>query len=291
MSGKVGIKADFIADIKPEGYQYAKRGRVLMTDSQLVLALGREKSITIDINAIQDARVGYVPDEFSEFFNDGIPLVFKQGEDTVNYAVIESTHDNIKKFGTLLFGKILNGVEGRFIHPYRTGGHLTNSDFEEMSLKIRADAVTFRTKSGEETVDIGALIGLSEEEMDINDHLQRVVKFQTHKQGTVATSVVRIEDARPRHFLIRYMQIRLGRLTRAVEDIELTDNEEDALVGIYSGGSSVDLAGVLGLEVDQVKSIMEELAETDLLENDGEGGYEATTVGKAYVNRRVEDLA
>jgi DNA excision repair protein ERCC-3 len=87
----------------------------------------------------------------------------------------------------------------------------------------------------------------------------------------------------------QWRQELLNHPTREVEDIELWEDAMEALVAIYSGATSGDLAGMLGVDSSQLTMVLNDLTDAGLIE-EGQKGVSLTAQGQLVVSDRIESV-
>jgi helix-turn-helix protein len=187
-------------------------------------------------------------------------------------------------YTTVLFKAELNGTRAQVKHPARVGGRVTDSSFRSAKLKIEPGVVRF--VGGESvTVDLANVTYFQREERENGSIL--VVRHAD--AGQSVTSEFAIETDRKLNLLGRYLRLEYSELAQEVEDVSVSEEEMEALVAIYSGGRSGDLAGMLGLDSSRVTMLLNDLHDKGLVD-EGEKGLSLTAQGQLLVSDRIEKV-
>jgi helix-turn-helix protein len=278
------VIADFVARFTLDTFDSPEpvSGRIVLSQQRLVLATGDSKT-TIPLSAIFDINVGQVPDELESFFQDTITIAYRDG-DTRRVVVVEAGSEEVSRFKTVLFKAELNGTRAQVKHPARVGGRVTDSSFRSAKLKIEPGVVRF--VGGESvTVDLANVTYFQREERENGSIL--VVRHAD--AGQSVTSEFAIETDRKLNLLGRYLRLEYSELAQEVEDVSVSEEEMEALVAIYSGGRSGDLAGMLGLDSSRVTMLLNDLHDKGLVD-EGEKGLSLTAQGQLLVSDRIEKV-
>lgn len=286
------VIADFVAEFDSSVATRSEptKGRVLLSEKRLVLAVNSNDRLTIPLADIIDVAVGHVPDEIQGFFESTVTVAFELNE-RGHKAVIEAADDTIQKFSRVLFKAILNGTETTIKHPARVGGRVTDSTFVPARLFLRPRSVRF--KKDDETIEIAlpTVTKFSRATREINGQTRPVLEFQHMPAGEAMVTMAAINSNRKMSILGRYLRLEYTELMNELKDIEISDDETELLTAIYSGGGQegVSLAGIVDTDPSNVTMILNRLEEKDLI-IDSASGTRLTPKGQIVVNRHMEDV-
>ncbi|WP_135829029.1 CheF family chemotaxis protein [Halorussus halobius] len=278
------VIADFVARFSLDTFESPEpvKGRIVLSPKRLVLATGGSKT-TVPLSKLFDVNVGHVPSDYETFFQDTMTLAFRD-DGARRVAVIEAGSEEVSRFKTVLFKATLNGTQARVKHPARVGGRVTDASFRPAKLGIEPGTVRF---SGDDpvVVELASVTYFRKQRRDIGP----VVLVRHAEQGQAVTSEVVIGSERRLNLLGRYLRLEYSELAEEVEDVTTSETEMEALVAIYSGARSGDLAGTLGLDSSRVTMLLNDLREKSLVD-EGEKGVSLTARGRLLVSDRIESV-
>ena len=278
------VIADFVARFSLDTFDTPEpvSGRIVLSRKRLVLATGDSKT-TVPLAAIFDINVGHVPGELESFFQDTITIAYEDG-DARRAAVVEAGGEEVSRFKTVLFKAQLTGSEARIRHPARVGGRVTDRQFRPAKLQIRPGAVRF-VGSEPVAVELANITYFQKERREVGS----VVAVRHADEGRSVTSEFALETERKLNLLGRYLRLEYSELAKEVEDVDLSETEMEALVAVYSGARSGDLAGTLGVDSSRATLLLNDLREKGLID-EGRKGLSLTAQGQLLVSDRIESV-
>jgi helix-turn-helix protein len=278
------VIADFVARFSLDTFDTPEpvRGRIVLSKKRLVLATDDSKT-TIPLSAIFDINVGHVPGDLESFFQDTITIAYRDG-DARRTAVVEAGSEEVSRFKTVLFKAELTGCKAKIKHPARMGGRVTDATFRPAKLRIDPGTVRFEG-SDSMTVGLPNVTYFQKESREVG----QVIVLRHADQGQSVTSEFALRSERRLNLLGRYLRLEYSELAREVEDIELSEDAMEALVAIYSGATSGDLAGMLGVDSSQLTMVLNDLTDAGLIE-EGQKGVSLTAQGQLVVSDRIESV-
>lgn len=258
---------------------------------------------------LEEVLFGEAPVPLKTIESVGTPLPIKG-----NYISIAYTDKNEKKFGAITgdtanlkkFEKnllliLLHKKPVYVKHPAMVGGVAQNSKWEEGRVFF------FKDKSGGEKIAVlkenvtivniflDGIEGMDIEEREIQGGLKRVLNIKHQNNGSVYNSLI-MGSAKIQNPLMRYIKSHLeskGVVSKSsslltATGIELTPQEEQTLVALYSSVSPFEVYSILKMEVDNVEKIYEKLIEKELLKLVRiRKDVELTPKGRAVVNQKM----
>lgn len=283
------VIADFVGNFNSEASarQQPVKGRVLLSEKRLVLAAD-EGRVTIPLTSIFDIAVGTVPDGLGEFFNATVTVAFERNGNRL-VAAIEADDDKIEKFTTVLFKAVLNGTDMTVKHPARIGGRVTGESFEPAKLFLKPRAVRFKRTDDAVDVRLSAVNGFDRLAREVNGANQSVLAVRHMPGGQSLTTLAATQSGRKLSILGRYLRMEYSDLMADLDDVDLTDDQIETLVAIYSTGPGVSLANILDMEASQVTMVLNDLRD-DELAVDGEDGPQLTAKGRVVVGHHLEEV-
>jgi helix-turn-helix protein len=284
--------ADFVAKFNSDrmGSTEPVRGRVLLSQKRLVLAIDDDDKLTIPLPAIFDVAVGHVPDELDGFFHSTVTVAFEQ-RDRQFVAVVEAPDEKIQKFSTLLFKAILNGTDVTVKHPARIGGRVTDAGFAPAKLFLKPRSVRFKNDGGTIPIRLSTVTAFGRSNREIAGATRPVLEVRHMPQGTAMLTMAATSSSRKMSILGRYLRLEYADLMSELEDIEVSDDEKEILVAIYSGAGTEGISLPEIVDKDPPKlTLMLNRLEDDELVVDSPDGAKLTPKGQVLVNRHLEDV-
>jgi helix-turn-helix protein len=284
--------ADFVAKFDSDMLKSSNpvKGRILLSKKRLVLAVRNGDKLTIPLSSIFDVAVGQVPDELDGFFQSTVTIAFeKKGKQFV--AAIEEENEKIQKFSNVLFKALLNGTDMTIKHPARVGGRVTDSEFEAAKLFLKPKQVEFNSTDETIAIKLSAVTEFDNTKRRIAGKKRPVLDVHHMPRGDALLTQVTTDSARKMSILGRYIRLEYSELMADLKDTELSPDEKELLVAVYSGasGKGMSLAQILGKDPSEVTMILNDL-EDDELVVDSADGTKLTPKAKVLVNRHLEDI-
>lgn len=285
------VLADFVAHLTVETADWEDpiEGRVLLSETQLVLAEDETNKTAIPLDAVFDINAGTTPK-----FVDPMPgrpvTVAYRAENSRATAVIAADETTSKKFETVLFKAILNGTYTILKHPSKVGGRVMDTEFQGGIMGLSAGAVQFDTDEGPVEIPLNGIVDFSREQRTVNGEDRPVLVVSHMDNGEALETVAATDSSRKLSILGRYLRGTYQTLLESLQQISLSDAETEALTTIYSTGDmDVSLPSVLGMKPKQVKRILHSLHDNGLVES-GENGPVLTAKGQIVVNEYLERI-
>lgn len=278
--------ADFVTSFVPDTATHAEpvRGRVVMSKRRIVLATDDDR-VTIPLDGVFDVQHQAAPGDLEEFFEDTVTIGYERdGEKRV--SVVEGGADTVDKFATLVFKGLLNGTSVYTKHPARRAGRVTDAGFESGTLFLEPGAVRVRDASA--NIDISTVTHFERVDRDVDGSSRQLLSVRHMANGSPVTSEVLLDSARKMNLLGRFIRLKYSHLKGDLKDIELSREEIEALVAIYSSGPDVNLATILGVDATQVTMYLDTLVDEGLVED--ADGIRLTALGRAAVSEHIEDV-
>jgi len=279
--------ADFVTSFIPDTATHVEpvRGRVVMSKRRIVLATDGD-SVTIPLNGVFDVQHESAPRDLAEFFDDTVTIAYERdGEKHV--AVIEGAGDTVDKFVTLVFKGLLNGTTVYAKHPARRGGRVTDQSFSPGELFASPGTVELRGDVGA-TIDLATVTHFERVERDLNGSSRRLLSVRHMGDTGAVTTELALDSGRKMNLLGRFIRLRYTHLKQELKDIDLTNDQVEMLVAIYSSGPDASLAAVLGVDASRVTMLLNDLVGKNLVEDTD--GVRLTKLGRAAVSEHIEDV-
>jgi len=284
------VVADFVARFSCElsTRDEPARGRVILSQRRLVLAVDDDDKMTVPLSSVFDVAVGHVPRNLEAFFDSSVTVAFERDGDRY-VAAVEADDETIEKFATVLFKAILNGTGMTVKHPARVGGRVTDAAFRPAKLYLKAGTVRFAGPDGNLDVDLARVSGFDRSNRTVDGADRPVLEIRHVDDGRSTMTLAATDTPRELAILGRYLRLEYADLVEEVGELDLTDDEREILVAIYSGAGDETLAGVVGADGSQVTMLLNRLAERGLV-SEGADGTTLTPKGRVAVSTQLEDV-
>jgi helix-turn-helix protein len=283
------VIADFVGQFNASVLERTEpeTGRVLLSEKRLVLVTDQGK-VTIPLTDIFDVAVGHVPPDLGDFFKSTVTIAFRY-DDKRHVAAIEADDEKIDKFSTVLFKAILNGTAMTVKHPARVGGRVTGKEFVTANLFLKPKQVEFKGPDASFTIDLSTVSGFDRKQREIAGQKREVLVARHMKDAQAITSLAAMDSSRKMGILGRYLRLEYSDIVSDLTDVDLSEEETELLVAIYSSGPGISLTSVLDIDPSQVTMMLNDL-EKDGLVADSEEGTELTPKGRIVVSDQIEDV-
>lgn len=283
------VIADFVANFTTTTFEDPTpvRGRIVLSPKRLVV-VSEDSRTTIPLASIFDITIGYVPSELDQFFQDTMTIAY-DGNAQQEVVIVEASSEEVKRFKTLLFKAKLNGTKVTLKHPARIGGRITDNEFEPAKLKITEGAVEFHSGPSPFTIDLTQVSFFEKEAREIDGTSRSVLSVRHTKNGESMTSEFAAGSERKMNILGRYLRLEYTELAKEAEQLDVSDEQMETMVAIYSGGDTSNLPGLLGEDSSYVTMILNSLHDAGLVVETSDG-LSLTTQGRMLVSDRIENV-
>lgn len=282
------VVADFTTEVIPDTGEYDEpvHGRVLMNREQVVIVTADDRT-SFPIDGVFDLAYGSAPKEMRRFFEDTVTIAYKAGGQK-RVAFVEGADDVVERFTNLLFKAILNDTPVTVKHPAKVGGRVTDASFRRAVLFLSPPAVRFKSDDPL-TIDVSTVSHFERVQRKIGDDERSVLSVRHAERGEVMTTETGIGSERKMNVLGRFLRTEYTQLREELEDVSLSEEEIEAMVGLYSGATEGSLAGMLGVDASRVTYLLNTLVEKGLLEESA-SGMELSSIGTLAVGEHLEDV-
>ncbi|MGB9965977.1 CheF family chemotaxis protein [Halobacterium hubeiense] len=279
--------ADFVTSFIPDTATHAEpvRGRVVMSKRRIVLATDDDR-VTIPLGGVFDVQHDTAPGDLAEFFDDTVTIAYERDGDR-RVAVVEGAGDTVERFVILVFKGLLNGSTVYAKHPARRGGRVTDRSFESRTLSVSPGTVELRGDAAAE-IDVSTVTHFERVNRELGGSSRQLLSVR-HMDGTgPVTTELALDSGRKMNLLGRFIRLRYTLLKQDLADVDLSEEEIEALVAIYSSGPSANLATVLGVDASRLTVLLNDLIDKELVRDDD--GPRLTSMGRAAVSEHIEDV-
>lgn len=230
-------------------------GRILLSNRRLVLA-GANGKHTLRLSDVDRIEGRYDVNRAIAQVTDYVSV--RIGTDVYLVSTGES-----ESFERTLHKTILDGEIVLIKHPAIEGGVVQDVDWRKARVKIDEEAVNLAVEDGSfvqiEIEDVGTIEGT---ERTVRSKERRVLEAE-HTEG--GTSVETYLSGSDKHCSVLGSVLRRGAEQNA-SSIDLSKDETEVLMALYSGVSSFEVPEFLDMDPDDVEEIYERLVELDVLQ-------------------------
>jgi helix-turn-helix protein len=230
-------------------------GRILLSNRRLVLA-GADGKRTLQLSKIDRIEGRYDVNRAIAQVTDYVSV--RLGKDVYLVSTGES-----ESFERMLHKTILDGEIVLVKHPAIEGGVVQDVSWRKARVKIDEDAVNL-------AVEDGSFVQIEIDDVGTVDRNERTVKSKERPvleaEHTVEeTSVETYLSGNDKHCSVLSSVLEKGAEQNA-SSIDLSKDETEVLMALYSGVSSFEVPEFLDMDPDDVEEIYERLIELDVLQ-------------------------
>jgi hypothetical protein len=230
-------------------------GRILLSTKRLVLASNEGKR-TIPLSTIRS--VSGRQDANQTLAQVSSYLTLKMGGD----VTLISPQDH-EAFEGKLYRAILDQEVVLAKHPAVEGGVVQGTEWEKGRLKIEDGEVDLAIATGRFVeIDIDDVGTVEEHEQAVKGTERLVIEVEHTEEGTAVETHI---SGAARHVTVLASLLRKGEQQNTT-DVKLTDQESEVLMALYSGISPFQIHEFVGMDVETVEEIFDQLTEQGILE-------------------------
>lgn len=230
-------------------------GRILLSNKRLVLASNEGKR-TISLSKI--AGVKSRMDASQPLAKVSSYLSLQVGNDVT--LVAPQDHET---FEHELFSAVLDRQVILVKHPAVEGGVVQDTDWEKGRLSIEEGAVALALANGEFIeVDIDEVETVTEQEAKVKDE----ERFVIEAEHTIDRTAVQTHISGPRRKVTVLAALLRKGEQKNTTDVELTDEQNEVLMALYSGVSPFQIPDFVDMDIDRIEDIFDELIQAGVLE-------------------------
>lgn len=230
--------------------------RILLSNKRLILAKDDNKK-QISLNNIKE-------------ITDRVDVSSKIAA-VSNYIGLRTAADNVilvsardqEQFELSIYKALLDGNTVLTKYPAVEGGVITGVDWSKARIQIEEESIAVALKSGE-FVDLNykSISDIEKDKRTVKDESRDIISVshaidETSYETYIATSKRKIG------FIYSFLE--KGQ-DQTESNIELSENEEEVVMALYSGVSPFEVPEFANLDIDEVEEIYEKLLEQDILD-------------------------
>lgn len=230
-------------------------GRFILSDRRLII-VGNGGKRTIPLSEIDT-----IGDRFD--VNQAIATVSGYVSLQLGSDVILVSPNEESNFRTALHKALLDREVILVKHPAVRGGVVTDAGWQKARLSIESDAVNLALQSGSlVTIDRDDIGTVERTEKTVKSDTRPVIDVEHSEEGTSLRTYL---SGTERHCSIIETVLEEGARQNRTE-LDLSKNEKEVLVALYSGVAPFDIPDFLGLPVEDVEETFERLVDLEVLE-------------------------
>ena len=230
-------------------------GRILLSNKRLVLA-GSDGKRTIPLSEVD--RIEGRFDANQAIAQESNYVSVRLGDDVLLLAATEPA-----AFEMSLYRALLNGEVILARHPAVEGGVVQDTEWTKARVQVSEEVVDIALASGElvevELDDVGAL---EDGRRTVLDEERTVLEVEHSEDGTSIQSYL---SGTERHTSFLRSLLRKGE-QRSAAGFDLSADEEEVLMALYSGVSPFEIPEFVGMEVDEVEEIYDQFIELEIVD-------------------------
>ncbi len=231
-------------------------GRVLLSNRRLILASNDGKR-TIPLSKLQG--LGGRHDA-----NQAITRVSNYVSFDLGQQVLIVAANDHEAFERDVYRALLDQRTVLAKHPAVAGGVVQDTEWEQARVKIDENGLNAATESGAFVhFDLDDISGLDTSQRTVQGEKKPIIEV-SHTDGD-GTSIETHIAGEPQRVRFVTACLKKGE-ERSSTNVDLTNQDREVLMALYSGVSPFEIPGFLGLDVDTVEEIFEKLIEVEVVE-------------------------
>ncbi|MFC6872330.1 CheF family chemotaxis protein [Halobellus marinus] len=233
-------------------------GRILLSNRRIVLA-GTGGKRTFPLSAIDRVGGRFDVNQRVATVSDYLALQFDNGENVILVAPAD-----YEEFEMEFYDALLSSTKFLIRHPAVEGGVVQNTEWEGARMKVEEESVSIATVNG--TFVEVKLDDIGDIEMGrrtVREEQREVIEVEhSDDEGTsVQTYISGPKDAVDN--LKSLLQIGDEQTETS---LDLSQQDKQVLMALYSGVSPFDIPAFLGIDVDEVEELFVRLIDHDVLD-------------------------
>ena len=233
-------------------------GRILLSNKRLVLATNEGKR-TIALSKVTSVTASQMNQQLAQVDSY---VKLQAGRDVWLVSAKGS-----EQFEDELYSTLLDQIVVLVKHPAVKGGVVQETGWEKARFKLDEEA--------EDTINLaissGTFVELDIDDVGTVEAKQKTVRGDERPllevEHTIdGTSVETHISGSPRHVSLIEGLVRQGEQRNAADDVDLSDDEVQVLMALYSGISPFKIPDFVDMDIDEVEDVYDRLMEADILE-------------------------
>jgi helix-turn-helix protein len=233
-------------------------GRVLLSNKRLVLATNDGKR-TIPLSKLTSVTASQMNQQLAQV--DGYIKV-QAGRDVWLVSA-----DDAEAFEEKLYSTLLDQIVILVKHPALKGGVVQDATWEKARFKLdeeQEDTINLAISSGTFVeLDIDDVGTVEQKQKEVHGMERPLLEVEHTIDGTSVETHI---SGSPRHVSLIEGLVRQGEQRNAADDVDLSSEETQVLMALYSGISPFKIPDFVDMEIAEVEAVYDRLMEADILE-------------------------
>lgn len=230
-------------------------GRILLSNKRLVLATNQGKR-TIPLSKLTSVTASQMNQSLAQVDSY---VKIQSGRDV---TLVSARQD--EEFQSKLYSTLLDQIVILVKHPAVKGGVVQDGGWEKTRLKLDGDCLNLAISSGTFVeLDIDDVGTVEAKQKDIRGEERPVLEIEHTIEGTSVETHV---SGMPRHVSLLEGLVRQGEQRNIADDVDLSDEETQVLMALYSGISPFKIPDFVDMEIGEVEDVYDRLIESEILE-------------------------
>ena len=212
----------------------------------------------------------------------------KDGKETV--TLLSTTQENAKKIKTFLSVLLTNGKEVDYVCPFSEGGkiYLEKKPIGGKIYLKKDDLILTAEWLGKKQQEIIDLKNIDDYEVGIENNKPSSITIKYQKDGILISTLI-YADSRSISLMDAYIQLKSSLTRGDGETIVLDEQQFMLLQMMYTSDIDAEMATeMLGIDIDQLQKIVNNLVTMDILRISGNEEYELTEKGTKYIVEQMK---
>ncbi|MFC7075297.1 CheF family chemotaxis protein [Haloarcula halophila] len=230
-------------------------GRILLSNKRLVLATNEGKR-TIPLSSLTAVTASQMNQPLAQVDSY---VKLRSGRDV---TLVAPRAD--EEFEDQLYSTLLDQIVVLTKHPAVEGGVVQEIGWEKARVKLDGDCINLAITSGTFVeLDIDDVGTVDAKEKTVSGEERPVLEVEHTVDGTSVETHI---SGGARHVSLLEGLVRQGEQRNVADDIELSDEETQVLMALYSGISPFKIPEFVDMEIETVEEVYDRLLEADILE-------------------------
>jgi len=230
-------------------------GRILLSNKRLVLATNDGKR-TIPLSKVTSVTASQMNQPLAQVDSY---IKIQAGRDVTLVSAKQA-----EEFQENLYSTLLDQTVVLVNHPAVKGGVVQDGGWEKARLKLDGDCINLAITSGTFVeLDIDDVGTVESKEKAIRGDERPLLEVEHTIEGTSVETHI---SGSPRHVSLIEGLVRQGEQRNIADDVDLSDEETQVLMALYSGISPFKIPDFVDMEIEEVEDVYDRLMEADILE-------------------------
>src|SRR6056297_2120900 len=230
-------------------------GRILLSNKRLVLATNDGKR-TIPLSTVSSVTASQMNQPLAQVDSY---IKIQAGRDVTLISAKKA-----EEFQENLYSTLLDQTVVLVNHPAVNGGVVQDGGWEKGRLKLDGDCINLAIASGTFVeLDIDDVGTVEAKEKTIRGDERPLLEVEHTIEGTSVETHI---SGTPRHVSLIEGLVRQGEQRNVADDVDLSDEETQVLMALYSGISPFKIPDFVDMEIEEVEAVYDRLMEADILE-------------------------